>query len=98
MNKQIKKIGQQSAAEHRYENGAVILVSYATSVAAYVPGLGWMETTTKYSRTTSKHVSQWMKRNGYPHVAPVPQEEIDSWHQKLDGLKILPKGMGEELK
>jgi hypothetical protein len=97
MNKQVKKIGQQSATEHRYENGAEVLVSYATSVAAYVPGLGWMETTTKYSRTTSRHISDWRKRNDYPHVVQVPQEEIDEWVKKLDGLKILPKGMGEVL-
>jgi len=88
MNKQVKRIGQQSAAEHRYENGAEVLVSYATSVAAYVPGLGWMETNQKYSRTTSKHITQWRARHGYPLVARVPQEEIDNWHQKLDGLKM----------
>jgi hypothetical protein len=88
MNKQIKKIGQQSAAEHRYENGAVILVSYIESVAAYIPGLGWMETTTKYSRTTSKHITQWRNRNGYPHVVQVPQEDIDEWVKKLDGLNM----------
>jgi len=88
MNKRIKKIGLQSAAEHIYENGAVILVSYATSVAAYVPALGYMETTTKYSRTTSKHVSDWRNRNGYPHVVQVPQEEIDERAKKLDGLNF----------
>jgi hypothetical protein len=93
MDKQIKKIGQQSTAEHRYENGAVILFSYRTSVAAYVPALGYMETTTKYSRTTSKHISQWRARHGYPHVVQVPQEDIDEWAKKLDGLNF-----GEELK
>jgi hypothetical protein len=88
MNKQIKKIGQQSTAELNYDNGAQILRSYNTHVAAYVPGLGWMETTTKYSRTTSRHISDWRKRNGYPHLAQVPQEEIDNWAQKLDGLTM----------
>jgi len=88
MNKRIKKIGQQSAAEHRYENGAEVLVSYSTSVAAYVPGLGYMETTTKYSRTTSKHITQWRARHGYPHLAQVPQAEIYNWVQKLDGLTM----------
>jgi len=88
MNKQVKKIGQQSTAEHRYENGAVILVSYRTSVAAYIPALGYMATNQKYSRTTSKHISDWRKRNGYPLTTLVPQEDIDNWHQKLDGLKF----------
>jgi len=88
MNKQVKPINQTNATELRYENGAVILRSYATTVAAYIPGLGWMATTTKYSTTTSKHISQWRKRNGYPLVAQVPQAEIDNWEQKLDGLKM----------
>jgi hypothetical protein len=88
MNKQVKKIGQRSTAEHRYENGAVILVSYRTSVAAYIPALGYMETTTKYSRTTTRHISDWRARCGYPLTTLVPQEEIDGWEEKLDGLKM----------
>jgi hypothetical protein len=88
MNKQIKKINRTKAYEIKYENGAVILISYATTVAAYIPGLGWMETNQKYSRTTSKHISQWRARHGYPMAASVPQEDIDNWHQKLDGLNM----------
>jgi len=88
MNKKHVRINKTAAHEMRYENGAVILVSYMTSVAAYIPALGWLETTTKYSVTTSKHISQWKKRNGYPLVAQVPQEDIDNWEQKLDGLKM----------
>jgi hypothetical protein len=87
MFKQVKKIGQQSVAEHRYENGAVILVSYTTPVGAYIPGLGFLETDCRWSRTTSKHISQWKGRHGYPLVARVPQEDINNWLQKLDGLK-----------
>jgi len=88
MNKQVKKINKTNASEIKYENGAHILRSYATAVAAYIPALGWLETTTKYSVTTSKHISQWKKRNGYPLTTPVPQAEIDNWEQKLDGLKM----------
>lgn len=88
MNKKHVRINKTAAHEMRYENGAVILVSYMTSVAAYIPGLGWMATTTKYSTTTSKHITQWRKRNDYPLVAQVPQAEIDNWEQKLDGLKM----------
>ena len=88
MNKQAKPINKTSATELRYENGAHILRSYRTAVAAYIPALGWLETTTKYSVTTSKHISQWKKRNDYPLVAQVPQAEIDNWEQKLDGLKM----------
>jgi hypothetical protein len=83
-----KRLNSMNAWTHKYENGAEILLSYITPVAAYVPGLGWMETTTKYSRATSKHISDWRKRNGYPHAVQVPQEEIDEWVKKLDGLKF----------
>jgi len=36
-----------------------ILYSYSTPVAAFVPGKGFLATNTKYSRTTSRHISQW---------------------------------------
>ena len=88
MNSKEKRIGQQNVVEITYENGAQILKSYYTPVAAYIPALGFMETDIKWSRTTSKHISQWKKRNNYPLVARVPQEEINKWHQKLDSLKF----------
>ena len=88
MNKKHVRINKTAAHEMRYENGAVVLVSYMTSVAAYIPALGWLETNQKYSVTTSKHISQWKKRNGYPLTTLVPQEDIDNWEQKLDGLKM----------
>ena len=88
MNRKEKRIGQQSTWDVTYENGAHILRSYATNVAAYIPGLGFMETTTSFSRTTSKHITQWKKRMGYPLVARVEQREIDEWEEKLDGLKM----------
>jgi len=88
MNRKEKRIGQQSAWDVVYENGAQILQSYATPVAAYIPALGFIETTTSFSRTTSKHISQWKKRMGYPLVARVEQREIEGWMEKLDRLKM----------
>jgi len=84
----IKRIGRQNVTEVTYENGAQILRSYATNVAAYIPGLGFMETERKWSVTTSKHISQWKNRRGYPLVARVPQDELNNWLQKLDRLKM----------
>ena len=84
----IKRIGRQNVTEVTYENGAHILRSYSEPVAAYIPGLGFIETTTSFSRTTSKHVTQWKKRNNYPLVARVEQREIDEWEEKLDSLKM----------
>jgi hypothetical protein len=84
----VKRINKQSAWDIAYENDAQILRSYSTPVAAYIPGLGFIETTTSFSRTTSKHITQWKKRMGYPLVARVEQREIDEWEEKLDSLKM----------
>lgn len=84
----MKRINKQSAWDVTYENGAQILQSYATPVAAYIPALGFIETTTSFSRTTSKHISQWKKRMGYPLTARVEQREIEGWMEKLDSLKM----------
>lgn len=88
MQSTIKRLGKQNAWDVTYENGAQFLLSYATPVAAYIPGLGFMETTQKFSVTTSKHISQWKKRMGYPLVARVPQTEIENWINKLEKAKM----------
>ena len=82
----IKKVGQQAAREYHYPNGAKVLVSYATPVAAYIPGLGWLETTTKFSSTTARHISQFKGRYSYPATIPTDQREIEFWMMELDGL------------
>jgi len=52
----------QNEIEH--DNGVTILYSYKTPVAAFVPGQGALCTSTKYSRTTSKHITQAVERWG----------------------------------
>jgi hypothetical protein len=79
MNYEIKQVKSQSAYEWNYENGAVVLVSYTTPVAVYVPGDGFIETNQKFSRTTSKHINQWKNRHGVTQARTVPQEEIKGW-------------------
>lgn len=88
MKRTITRVNKQNAWTHSYENGAHVLVSYATPVAAYIPALGYMETDQKFSVTTSKQITQWKNRMGYPLVARVPQHEIEGWHDKLDRLKM----------
>ena len=39
-----------------------ILFSYETPVAAYVSGRGYIRTAEKFSKTTSKHINQWLRR------------------------------------
>lgn len=57
------------------ENGAEILFSYSTPVAAFVPGRGWLRTDTFHSRTTSKHITRWIPED--VKVTKVPQAELD---------------------
>lgn len=52
----------------------LILFSYKTPVAAWVPGRGWLRSEEKYSKTTTKHVNGWLGAAG----TVVPQSEIDS--------------------
>jgi hypothetical protein len=64
--------------ELELQNGTRVLFSYSTPVAAHVPGKGYMRTATKYSKTTSKHITQWLARHGAHEVATAPQSEIDA--------------------
>jgi len=56
-------------------NGNQVFFSYETPVAAYVHGKGYVRTTTNYSRTTSKHITQWL--HGVK-ADSVEQEVIDA--------------------
>ncbi len=58
-------------------DGTTILYSYSTPVAAFVPGKGALCTTTKYSRTTSKHITLAINRWGATRHN-VEQGEIDA--------------------
>ena len=59
-----------SSTEVRLADGTCVLFSYKTPVAALVPGKGWIKTSTHYSRTTSKHINQWIQ---------APATEVDQW-------------------
>lgn len=51
-----------------------ILFSYETPVAAFVPGRGYLKTRRQFSRTTSKHINQWLSGE---EAQIVDQEELD---------------------
>lgn len=53
---------------------ATILFSYETPVAAYISGRGYVRTAEKFSKTTSKHINQWL--NGAT-AEVVPQVMIE---------------------
>lgn len=53
----------KNVTELTLANGTTILFSYRTAVACHIPGLGYYRTTKAYSRTTSKHITQWLTAN-----------------------------------
>lgn len=60
----LKRINKTAATEVELPNGNTVLFSYSTPVACHIPDMGYYRTTTNYSRTTSKHINQFIKRNG----------------------------------
>ena len=56
-------------------DGAVILFSYKTPVAAQLAKGGFIRTDCRWSVTTSKHITQWLEGR---KAAEVPQSVLDS--------------------
>ena len=54
-----------------------ILFSYETPVAAWVEGEGYIRTEVHYSRTTSRHINQWLSGLRAAQVITCPQERIN---------------------
>ena len=54
----IEKIGPNMTVL-KLNNGGEILFSYETPVAANIPGRGKIKTDRYFSRTTSRHISDW---------------------------------------
>lgn len=59
-----------------------ILFSYKTPVAYHQAGIGYAKTNKFWSRTTSKHITQWLRANGFDKergdgLREVPQEQLD---------------------
>ncbi len=73
---QLNPIGPNQTEVER-QDGTTILYSYKTPVAAFVPGKGALCTTTKYSRTTSKHITLALNRWGATRHN-VEQNEINA--------------------
>ena len=44
-------------------NGDIVFLSYQTPVAAFISGKGVLVSQTKYSRTTSRHINEFIARN-----------------------------------
>lgn len=64
----------QTEIEHA--DGRTVFFSYSTPVAIFVPGKGALVTTTKHSKTTSRHINKTIARWGATRH-DVTQEAID---------------------
>ena len=51
--------------EVELSSGVTVFFSYQTPVAAHVPGVGYVKTDKQWSRTTSRHIGQFLRRNGF---------------------------------
>jgi hypothetical protein len=52
-----------------------IFVSYETPVAGFISGLGYFKTSQFHSKTTSKHINQYL--DGISKITIIPQDRID---------------------
>lgn len=59
-------------------SGITVLFSYSTPVAAHVPGEGFYKTNKNWSRTTSNHVTLFLKRHGGTRFGEKSQEWFDA--------------------
>jgi hypothetical protein len=64
------------------EQGTAVLISYRTPVAAFIPGKGIIRTSKRWSNTTSKHISKWLKQ----YSANVTINEVDQ--TVLDAFQV----------
>jgi hypothetical protein len=64
--------------EVELENGTTVFFSYKTPVAAHIQGEGFVKTEKYWSRTTSKHIGQFVARNGGRTADTRPQSFFDA--------------------
>lgn len=62
-----------------FNDGRIVLFSYKTAVAVFIPGKGIKRTVTKWSMTT-KHINKWIAEIFSPNVTveTVAQAEIET--------------------
>ena len=84
MNVKIKneaKIRGTSARAATRADGVQILISYATPVAAFIPGRGYFRSSRRYSVTTSRQVNEWTSRTD----ATMEPAELAALYQGEEG-------------
>ena len=65
---QLRQVGSNQS-KISFADGREVFFSYETPVAAFIPSLGYVKTSQKWSRTTSRHISNFSKA----YAAEYPQ-------------------------
>ena len=72
----LRQVGSNQT-ELSFNNGTTLFFSYETPVAGFTPSLGHFKTETYYSRTTSKHINNYLK-HADSYVSTVTDDYIVS--------------------
>ncbi|MHA6907407.1 hypothetical protein ACQUJS_03075 [Ralstonia pseudosolanacearum] len=64
----LKALGPNQT-EVTFANGVIVLFSYTGAVAAYRPGVGYLVTDQFYSKTTLRHIEEWVGKHGSTTVS-----------------------------
>lgn len=77
------RIKQRGAnmTEVQFNNGTMVFFSYETPVAAFRPHSGYVQVADSPSRTTTRHINEWLKMNN-ADPAETPKVEAAA----LDGF------------
>ena len=73
----IKQLGS-NRVELVIPGRARVLFSYNTPVAAFVEGRGWIRTDRFYSKTTSKHINEYLQGLEFETVDQAELDELVS--------------------
>tara|TARA_B100001094_G_C17734193_1_gene578091 strand:- start:30 stop:278 length:249 start_codon:yes stop_codon:yes gene_type:complete len=57
----IKQLGANRQEIHLSDGKTILFVSYETVVAARLSNYDYVRTSTNHSRTTQKHITQWLE-------------------------------------
>ena len=63
----LRQVGSNQT-ELSFNNGTTLFFSYETPVAGFSPNDGHFRTSTYYSRTTSKHINNYMQHVSNPKI------------------------------
>ncbi len=62
--------------EIEFTDGTQVFFSYKTPVAAYLPSRGYVRTAKYWSKTTTRHINNWVGR--CVETEEISQEELDN--------------------